>query len=207
MIYLIWWTPKCWKTTLTKILSKSLQIPWVSTDTLQSVIKPYFNTNDLINNFPSSSQRCKDNDEKFSKFSTNEIIDAYKIQAKTLQKAIEMFILSEITDWNDFIIEWYHIEPEFVNEMNLKYPNKIKSVFIFKTNEKGFIEDIKKSSTPNDWIISRTNYPETYWKIAKMICNYWSFFDKESKKYNMKSFSMDDNFEDKIQEIINYFKN
>ena len=55
-----------------------------------------------------------------------------------------------------------HNEPEIVVELNLKYPNKIKSVFLIKTNQESFISDIKKSSTPNDWIIARTNKNETY---------------------------------------------
>ena len=47
MIYLIGGPPKCGKTTLAKRLSKSLGIPWVSTDTLQCVIKPYINRKDF----------------------------------------------------------------------------------------------------------------------------------------------------------------
>ena len=170
MIYLIGGPPKCGKTTLAKRLSKSKGIPWVSTDTLQCVIKPYMNKKYFSKKFPTNNQRGKNNDEKYSKYSTNEIVEAYQQQAKTSYQAIDMFTVCEITDGNDFVVEGYHVEPELVADLNSKYPNKIKSIFLIKTDELKFINDIKKSTTPNDWIIARTNKEETYGKIAKMIC-------------------------------------
>jgi 2-phosphoglycerate kinase len=204
MIYLIGGPPKCGKTTLAKRLSKEKGIPWVSTDTLQCVIKPYINKKDLPKLFPTSFQRGSDNDEKYSKHSTDEIIEAYQQQAKTSCKAIDMFAVCEIADGNDFVIEGYHIEPEFAAELNSKYPNKLRSVFLIKTDETKFIKNIKKSATPNDWIISRTNDENTYKKIAKMICEYGNFFRKESGKYDFKVFNMDDDFNDKIDETVEY---
>ena len=74
MIYLIGGPPKCGKTTLAKTLSKSLGIPWVSTDTLQCVIKPYMNKKTISKKFPTNYQRGNNNDEKYSKFSSNQCI-------------------------------------------------------------------------------------------------------------------------------------
>ncbi len=207
MIYLIGGPPKCGKTTLAKAVSKSFGIPWVSTDTLENVIKPYMNEKDFPDRFPVGCQRGKDNDEKYSKYSINEIIEAYRQQAKTVYQAIDMFAICEITDGNDFIIEGYHIEPELVSELNKKYPDKIKGIFLMKSDADKFVSDIKKSTTPNDWIVARTNKEETYKKIANMICEYGSFFEKESKKYGFKVLNMDDEFDDRIKESIDYLKN
>jgi len=187
MIYLIGGPPKCGKTTLAKRLSKLKGIPWVSMDTLQCVVKPYINRGDLAIKFPASFQRGKNNDEKYSQYSTDEIIEAYRQQGKTLYQAIDMFIICEITEGNDFIMEGYHIEPKLVSELNAKYPDKLKSIFLVKTDETKFVSDIKKSGNPNDWIIARTNSKGTYNKIAKMICAYGKFFEKESKKYGLKT--------------------
>ena len=204
MIYLIGGSPKCGKTTLAKRLSKSKGIPWVSTDTLQCVIKPYLDKKDFSKTFPTSFQSCNNNDEKYSQYSTDEIIEAYQQQAKTSYQAIDMFTICEITDGNDFIIEGYHIEPELVAELNAKYPNKLKSIFLIKSDEAKFIDDIKKSTTPNDWIITRTNKEETYAKIAKMICKYGIFFEKESKKHGFKILNMDNDFDNQISKAIDY---
>lgn len=204
MIYLIGGPPKCGKTTLAKTLAKSLGIPWISSDTLQCVIKPYMNKEDFPKKFPASYQRGKDNDEKYSKFSSREIIEAYQQQAKTVYEAVEMFVACELTDGNDFIVEGYHIEPELVAELSLKYPEKIRSVFLVKSDKKKFVCDIKKSTTPNDWIISRTKNEETYQKIANMICEYGKFFEKESGKHAFKVLNMDNDFDNQIKEAAYY---
>lgn len=205
MIYLIGWSPKCGKTTLAKALSQNLWIPWVSTDTLQCVIKPYINEASLDKKSPTSSQKCKNNDEKYSKYSSKEIIDAYRCQARTVFSAIDMFAICEITDGNDFIIEWYHIEPQLAKELSEKYPNKTKALFLSKTDKQKFIQDIQKSTTPNDWIIENTHKDQTFLKIAHMISEYWDIFQGEAKKYNFQYISMDESFEDKIQEWIEFF--
>jgi 2-phosphoglycerate kinase len=204
MIYLIGGPPKCGKTTLAKTLAKLLGIPWVSTDTLQSVIKPYMNKADFSKKFPASYQRGNDNDEKYSKFSSREIIEAYQQQAKTVYEAINMFAACELTDGNDFIIEGYHVEPKLVAELNLKYPEKIRSIFLVKADKEKFISDIKRSTTPNDWIIARTNNEETYQKIANMVCEYGNFFEKESEMYGFKVLNLDDDFDNHIKEASNY---
>lgn len=204
MIYLIGGPPKCGKTTLVKKISELKNIPWVSTDTLQCVIRPYLDKKDFPKLFPTSCQRSRNNDEKYSKYSTDEIIEAYQTQAKTSHKAIDMFVNCEIVDGNDYIVEGYHIEPELVADLNSKYPNKLKSIFLIKTNEKKFKEDIKKSNTPNDWIIARTNDENTYKKIAKMICEYGKFFKKEADKYDFRVLNMDNNFDSRIERAVEY---
>ena len=207
MIYFVGGPPKSGKTTLAKKISKSFGIPWVSTDTLQSVVKAYIGEGDWLEKFPASYQRGKDNDEKYSKYSSAEIIGAYRQQAKTVYQAIDAFAICEITDGNDFIVEGYHLEPEFIAELNLKYPEKVKSIFLVKTDEEKFIDDIKKSTTPNDWIIARTNNEETYQKIAKMICEYGKIFKEESKKYGFKVLNMDNDFNGQLDEAIDYLIN
>jgi 2-phosphoglycerate kinase len=207
MIYLIGGPPKCGKTTLAKTISKSFGIPWVSTDTLQNVIKPYMNGKDLSKKFPVDFQRSKDNDEKYAKFPTAKIIAAYRQQAKTVYPAIDMFAVCEIADGNDYVIEGYHIEPELAAQLEKKYPDKTKNVFLVKSDTGKFVSGIKESTTSNDWIIARTNKEETYQKIAKMICEYGNFFVKRSNKYGFRVLNMDDNFDQRIKEAIDYFKN
>ncbi len=203
MIYLIGGPPKCGKTTLAKYLLKEKGIPWVSTDTLQNIVKAYTKEKDFVKLFPSSVQRCDTNDEKFSKFPSDEIINAYRVQARTIWDAIYMFVVSEITDENDFVIEGYHIEPEFIAKLNNEYKDKIQSIFLIKKDEVKFVENIKESSTLNDWIVENTKESETYNKIAKMISEYSEIFEKEAQKYNLDIINMDDDFDRKIKTMFN----
>ncbi len=207
MIYLIGWPPKCWKTTLAKKLLELNWISMLSTDTLQNVIKPYVGMENFGKMFPATCQKCEDNDEKFFKYSLWEIIEAYRVQAQTCFDAIDMVMISEITDKNDFIMEGYYIEPRFVKKLILKYPDKVKSIFLVKTSKEKFIRDVKKTSTPNDWIINRTKDENTYWKIADMICDYWKVFQSEAEKYWLKVLNMDDDFYEKLEWWIDYLVN
>ncbi|EKE27257.1 MAG: hypothetical protein ACD_3C00232G0003 [uncultured bacterium (gcode 4)] len=202
MIYLIGGPPKCWKTTLAKKLSKETWIPWVSTDTLQDVIKPYIPESDYTKLFPVNYQKGKSNDDKYSKYTLEDIKGAYITQSKTVYKAVDMFVICEITDGNDYIIEGYHITPELAEVLSSKYPDKIRSVFIVKTDVEKFIRNIKNSSTPNDWIIAKTLNDETYRKIADMICEYGKYFIEESDRHGQMVLNIDEGFEIKIKEAI-----
>lgn len=204
MIYLIGGPPKCGKTTFAKQLSKSAGIPWVSTDTLQNAIKPYVAEQEYAIKFPTSAMRFESNDEKYTTHSSGEIISAYRKQAKTLSSAIEAFVASEITDGNDHVIEGYHLEPELINRVALKFPEKIRSIMVIKKDPAAFVESIHKSTTPNDWIRERTRNDSTFSKIAKMITEYSTQLENEAKQRNIKIFCVDQNFDTELKAAVGY---
>lgn len=208
MIYLIGGAPKTGKTTLVKVLSQKYHIPWVSADTLQYVARAYIKKNEHNKKFPASAQRGKSNDEKYNKYSIKQIVNAYIRQGKTCYDAIEMFALSEITDGNDFSIEGYQITPELANQLIDKYgKDKIKALFLCKTDEKALIENFVQSKTPNDWILARTNDKISIFpKIADMISTYSKYFQIEAKKYNLRVFNMDKDFVKQIDKTVGYLQ-
>lgn len=202
-VYLIGWPPKCGKTTLAKTLSKKLSIPWISADTLQNIVYAYTSKEDHRDLFPNSYLRWETNDGKYDKYSSKEIIDAYIGQGKTSYKAISMMAETSIVDGDDYIIEWYQVTPEVAKEIIEKFDqHSINVIFLYKTDEKKFIDDIHKSTTPNDWIIRRTEKDSTFVKIAKMVSEYWEYFSTEANKYWFESLNMDQGFEQKIQVAI-----
>jgi 2-phosphoglycerate kinase len=209
MIYLIGGPPKCGKTTLAKRLSKRLGIPWISGDTLQVVAREYMDKKDIDTRLPWSKIRKikKSNDEAYSTYSAKEIVRFYTTQAKVSYRAIDMVSVCEIADGNDYIIEGYQVEPQLVNKIIKKYGKEnFRVVFLIKSNVDKFVSDIKKSTTPNDWIIERTKDESTYHKIAKMISEYSRYFEKEAKKYKYDVFEMDDNFNKQISIIEKHIK-
>ncbi len=95
--------------------------------------------------------------------------------------------------------------PEVVDRILKKFgPEYIKSAFLVRHDKKKFVEDVHKSTTPNDWIIRRTKNEGTYEKIAEMVAEYSSFFEQEAKKYNLPVFLMDKNFEAQIEKITEF---
>lgn len=194
MIYLIGGPPKCGKTTLAKQFSKSVGIPWVSTDTLQNVIKTYTTNHNFTTSFPLSSVSYETNDERYAKNTSSEIINAYQQQAKTVYAAVKAFVQSELTDENDYIIEGYHIAPELIGNLTSDFPCLIIGIVLIKKNADEFIDSIHKSTTPNDWILTKTKDETTFPKIAAMVVDYAAQLEVESKKYSIKVICTDGDF-------------
>ena len=204
MIYLIGGPPKCGKTTLAKQISKTAGIPWVSTDTLQNVIKPYIPEQNHPAKFPLSSLRYESNDEKYAKHSADELIVAYRHQAKTLHPAIEAFVASEIIEGNDYIVEGFHLEPELISKLVAEFPEKVRGVLVIKKDPTAFVENIHSSTTPNDWIIKKTKDEATFPKIAAVITAYSAQLENAAKQHDLKVFCVDQNFTTELKAAETY---
>ena len=203
MIYLIGGPPKCGKTTLSKNLSKKLGIPWVSTDALQNTVKPYVPEEEWPEKFPSSSRFYESNDEKYDTHPPEKIISAYRTQARTLGPGIDEFVFSEIRDGNEYIVEGLHLEPKLIRELVEKYPGEVTGVIVFKTDIEKFLANLSKSTTPNDWVLTKTRKKSTFRKIAKMVVEYSKQIEADTIKYGIKYFNLDD-FDEEHKEVEDY---
>jgi 2-phosphoglycerate kinase len=207
MIYLIGGPPKCGKTTLAKKLAKELGIQWVSSDTLQVVSRAYvceFLSKEAFDErYPHSAQRGASNDEIYSQLSPEQIAENYIVQAKASYDAVDMFSICEIKDGNDYIIEGYHVTPELADKLVNKYgAEHFRVLFIVKEDSATFLENLKKSTTPNDWILTKTKDENTFPKIAAMISYYGKHFSKEASIYGFTTINMDEDFEAKLDEAV-----
>lgn len=206
MIYLIGGPPKCGKTTLAKKLAKKLDIQLVASDTLEVVAMNYvwkYAPKKFDALYPHRAMKGETNDETYALFSPKKIAKGYIKQAKATYGAIDMFSICEITDENDYIIEGYHVTPELAARLMKKYGSKnFRSLFIIKENIEKFVRDLKKSKTPNDWILKKTKEKETLYKIAEMISEYGKVFTKEANKHGFEVLNMDENFEMNLKKAI-----
>lgn len=210
MIYLIGGPPKCGKTTLSKKLSRELGIPWISADTLTVIIREHLTAKEMAKKFPWSLIRKKtkrSNDVAYATYSAKEVVKAYRVQASSTAKAIDMFSICEIEDKHDYIVEGYQVTPELASRLMKKYGvHNFKAVFLVRKDSDKLVVDFKKSTTHNDWILTNTKNEETYGKIAKMISEYGNYFEKESEKHGYKVFNMDEDFNKQLEGIGKYLK-
>lgn len=197
MIYLIGGAPRSGKTTLAKKLSDKLHIPWISIDTLETVISKYVSKKDYTSSFPKNilrEQTKQSNDLMYSQYTDKEITRAYIRQARTSWPAIEAFVASEIRNNNNFILEGHQLHPKIVSTLLKKYKNKIRAVFLGRGEAKIIISSATSFSTKNDWFTKKTKNKDIYPYIAQMIITYSNFFQSEAKKYKQKYFNVDKGF-------------
>ena len=209
MIYLIGGPPRCGKSTLVRKMSKKFNIPYLTCDTLDSIVKAYTPTKDLPKKFPYSYLRRKggarNNDEFYSTYSSSKIISVLKKEGEVVYPAIDMFLACEIADQNDYILEGYHIMPQFADRMIKKYGKRnVKAVFLGKFDAEKFAKDVYKSTTPNDWLLLITKKEETFVKVGKMVLEYSQQIQKQAEKYSLKMFDMDEDFNKQINNVIKY---
>lgn len=209
MIYLIGGPPRCGKTTLAKTMSMKFGIPWISTDMLEVVSGEYMSQTEWKKTHPYSLLRRthKTNDAFYAKLSPKKIVSVLRMQAKATAVAIDIAAICEIKDGNDYIIEGYHIEPGLASKLMKKYGKKnIKAVFLTKHNSSAFARDVKKSTTPNDWLIVGTKKEETFLRVGEMVSCFSDYLEKQSKKYGFSVYQMDENFPTKLIEAANHLR-
>jgi len=209
MIYLIGAPPRCGKTTLAKKMSKQMRIPWLSSDTLDSITQVLTPKEKFAKKFPYSFLRKKgsarNNDSFYNTYSPEKIVSVLKKEAEAVHLAIDTVIACEIADGNDYIIEGYHIMPSFANKMIKKYGKQnIRAVFLTKFDANKFAKDVHKSTTPNDWLLVLTKKAETFIKVGNMVSVFSKYFEQEAKKFGLQTFNMDVNFNRQIDKAIKY---
>jgi len=207
MIYLIGGPPKCGKTTLAKRLADKYRISWISADTLENIVWAYTSEEKRPSLFPHSSSRGDSNDQFYSDHSAEEIVRNYIIQGETTYDAISMMAETYLTDKDDYIVEGFQVAPEIVDRIFKKFgQDHVRAVFLVRQDEQKFIQDIHKSTTPNDWVIQKTKDEATYGKISAMIAEYSRYFEMEAEKYGLRVFSMDEYFDQQLDAIENHLK-
>jgi 2-phosphoglycerate kinase len=210
MIYLIGAPPRCGKTTLAKNMSKKTKIPWISCDTLDSIAQTLTTKDEWAKKFPYTCLRrtkgnSRNNDVFYNTYSPAKIVSVLNKQAKAVHTVIDVVIACEIADGNDYIIEGYHIVPDFVQKMIKKHGKQnIKVVFLTKFDADKFAKDVYKSTTPNDWLLVLTKKQETFVKVGKMVSEYSTYFESEAKKFGFITVNTDENFNKQIDKATKY---
>lgn len=203
MFYLVGGAPRTGKTTIAKYLSKELQIPWISTDTLESVVSQYVPLEKRGELFPKNIIRTEtnqSNDEMYSRYSSEEIKAAYFKQAEVLWDALKAFIESEHQYEHEYILEGYHIPPELVMQMGDEYP--MKSIFVGREDIEVVLESITSSTQKSDWVISKTKDAQTFSKIAEMLVSFSRDVRVEAEKRNLPYFEIGRDFNGDINRAI-----
>ncbi|MES2953494.1 MAG: hypothetical protein V4674_02950 [Patescibacteria group bacterium] len=207
MFYLIGGAPRSGKTILSKKLAKETGIPWISVDTLESIVATYYSVEDLRLLFPKTAMRRESgggNDLMYSRYTDKEIFEAYAQQAKATWKALEMFVEREERYAHDYILEGHQIHPELAVRISDAFPSKVKAVFLGRSD----IETIVKSASGypgiGDWFTEKTLDAATYPRIAQMLSLYSDYFKNQADARGFSYFDMDVDFHGQLDAAVHF---
>ncbi|MEI6267053.1 MAG: hypothetical protein WCP14_04155 [bacterium] len=203
MIYIIGGPPRCGKTTLARRLSKKLNIGWLSGDTFEGIVRPYVSKEEYPRRFPKNILRettNNTNDEMYTKYSVAEILDSYLVQGLVAQHAMEVLIEEMIKEKLDFILEGYHLYPEFVRKMMTKYgKNNFRVIFLVKDNYEVTLESLMASNLEDDWVHNKSNDKKIIKVIAKFILEFSKYYKNEANEYGLKVVKYTGNIDEFMQ--------
>lgn len=211
MIYLIWWTPRCGKSTVAKILSQQLHIPYIQTDYLASAIRSKMTDEEerkLFDEKYLNDDNRRNNDVRFSMFSNIEQINHYNSKAKRLWQWIKNFIEYAIVDQQTIILEWFHLWPSIIANVVESRWYKVKYITLFKSDQEEIRRGILSNKHPNDRATKTTHNEETYTKIASFIYDFWQSIKLQSIQHNIRSYDMSVwDFHENVNDIVHTLSN
>jgi len=197
MLYLIWWPPRCWKTTLARMLWKAKGIPYIPWDYLKRIVKEYTSEEKAKESTPVFSKKMT-NDQNYKHFSPREMKEEYLRSAHHCRAAFSVFIDYALHDWYDFIIEGYQLLPELVAKY--KWNPNISTIFLYKENPWLIYEWVKKSKDPNDRLKLKCT-DETIKAASEMISQLWVYFNETAHQHGFASYNTEEDFFDTLKKI------
>src|SRR3990167_9850780 len=127
IFYLIGGAPTTGKSTVAKLLAKEFSLPWISTDQLREIVKPYGDKN----RFPTLYDTTNLTAEEFlSMYSAEQRAEMGFKQGDDVWPAVKG-LLNNKSDWQrGGIVEGVNILPHLVAEENYVNKEKVKPIFL-----------------------------------------------------------------------------
>lgn len=202
-IIIIGGAPTVGKSTLARLLSEKLKLPWISTDAIREVMRKLVRKEDYpdLFDFSDSTQTAE---EYLTSRTIQEIVDEQNKESEQVWKGVTAFMETDYV-WRDFIIEGVAVLPKLVSKFKYK-GTKIFPIFLIEKNEER-IRDIvyKRGLWDNADTYSDEVKPiEVKW--AKLF-NEW--LEIECNKYDLKPTvitNIDTTFEKLTKDVESFLK-
>ncbi len=201
MLYLIGGAPRCGKITLARQIAKMRCCTRVPADYLGTAFTNYIPATELQDRYPDWQTATVD--ERYDRYATSEIIANYRTKAATTWPGLRDFLIYALHDHHKMVVEGYHLEPAFVQELCTSYQQfPIHAIFLYRTQSEQLQIDLQRSTDPQDWVLRSATTPATFERVAAMVCQYSAFFQAEAQTYGFPLCSMDGPFTSRIARAV-----
>ena len=133
-------------------------------------------------------------------------MQAYLTQADSVWPAVNVFIddIAATQVYENYIIEGYQIPPKKVALLQKKFPQHIKIIYLVKVDEQKIVKGVHAHKSQNDWVKSKSQSPEIYPKIAKMLSLFGQQITEQANSSGLKVVNTDTNFEKQLGSALSY---
>lgn len=197
-IILIGGAPTTGKSTIAKLLSKHLDIPWISTDQIRQILKSVAHINDYPNLFETEGYTA----EKFlTEYSSEQIVDMEIASGEVTWIGVKKFI-EDAYPWTDsYIIEGVGILPHLVSN-DFKENSEIKTVFLVDEDSDRIRDVVFNRGL---WDSAKSYSDELKEKEVEWVQLFSHKLKSDANKYNYPLIEVskkDDDFE-KVLNVLN----
>jgi 2-phosphoglycerate kinase len=192
MLYLIGGAPRCGKTTFSKMLARSKNIPWISTDLIAGVVKEY-SARPLTH-----GNSCVDSPES--------LLQGELENAAVLWPGVRHFILSLLKWRHDYVVEGVHLLPEYVHELE-QVPewalvrDRVRIVYLVKTDEQKIVDGLRQGDKSSDWLLQCIGSEDDLRNAAKMIVEKARYIERGARAHGYRVVMTDDRFRETLEAL------
>lgn len=198
-VVLIGGVPIAGKSYFTRKLSESLQLPWISTDTIRGVMREIVKKEDFPNLF-----NLDRNDAEIEKYLSSNGLDQvlldHNAESVDVWKGVKAFLNTDHV-WSDFAVEGVAILPKLVSELE-KDKYKIKPIFLINSDK-----DHVKSLVYNKGLWNgSTAFSDKIKEIEiEWVLMFNKYIEDEAAKYGYTTYNLGNNGEN-IQKLVDNVK-
>lgn len=198
-VILIGGAPTVGKSYTTREISRRLNLPWISTDTIRAQMRKIVSKEHFPNLFKFSEPTVDMGIRYLSNNTAEQIVDDQNRESLDVWKGIKALIDTDFV-WRSFIIEGVAIIPKFVKNFTKKQENVI-SIFLVDNNKKHIEETIYNRGL---WDTTDKYPKEMKKKEVEWVMSFNGWLKKEAKRYGLEIVEVGDRkkYLYKIESII-----
>lgn len=202
MIYLVWWSPRCWKSTLSDWLKEVHKIPCIHLDEIASAYFESLTLSEQRRLYPLFSLEDW-NTARFDQYSIEDNIRLELEEWQNLSEIILKIIRYNIFSFDNYIIEWVQLTPGIVKKIIDSNPDReFKTTFLVREDASLIFRGIKKYMN-NGWDCRMKGIPDSYLELYSIYISWLSKrIISEWRDHNFTCENTERDFNSRILNII-----